>query len=1508
MNDSFFHFNKNNFNQKKTKEEEEEDIARLPKHIGPYEIVEKIKDGGYSKIYKATSCYTGDFVAIKTIDKQCFQESVEDVLLMVRQTEVLKILKHRNIISLYEIYESTKYFYLVMDYLPNGDLIEKIIKQKRFKEEEALNIFSQLVDALYYMHKNEICHRDIRTEKILFDKNNKPKIVGFSYSTFYTQGKKMKDNYGSLCYACPEIIQNDPYNPELADVWSLGVVLYVMICGYLPFSEEDDEKNKQLIIKGEIEYPTEISNKLKDLLKHMLEVDAKKRYTFQRIVKHPWFKPYSESTLTGGVNIYKMIYPVDERILKIIVIYGFNKKEIDMDLKQNKFNLGTGLYKHLTNKFLNMGFRSYSDLCSEDFMEFKNDQSNIITNGDKKYKKYISKILDKIKKVERYVNEYKRKEDTVVRDLETIYANAKEEEMKRNTKKEPANNNNKKENNINNNNNYNYQNLKGGNIRHTNTSANIKGNDLKHFHRRTISPMMTIKEQKGIKDFLASRIGYIKKESNNFDKTNDNLNFLNDDDFFDIPKDLQEGNKINEFSSFIPIEDEEPSKRRIKRHLSANTFRDLSSILMEKDEEASSILSVQCNEGQNLEEENDKPFRRKRLLSVMLIKKKKRTYLNNSSINDSFLRKPKNERQRKRLIKDSLINSIKQVIIEENLNEGNIEPNTDKEKNNKINKIKIDKKSLMLNMESLNNNKDNNPMSESKEEEREIKKSETKRGKNLKYSLSFGDDDDDDVEESGFISKIDSKQVSLYDFDEELKELKEIRNTLKSPAGPFLKRNANDNKLINFNMENTSVIFGEHLDDNNVTTNTNATQIAGINERYDILTQLKKAYEKGSTEIAKSNYEGDTKIIENNQFKDDSFGESKNYKLDYNPIVFDDRVEISFHDENNPVKKSTKNLSNYNGSFASNIVLNGSNNNNYGVSHNNSIKINNNNNGSSGFMASSFKINNNKEEIIFYHNDKKVARKINSNQLEEYLTNINLIDSKKHKKFTYKFINDEYFNKKIKMNIFEDNLNIANIELKRTKKKKEIRKENLRYRPSKEKTKLKILNKELTTRSEIRTKNVNFEDKSNTNKSKNSKTNYSNDNLSNLSKSINITSVNDSQTHNISSKMNTIESYMTNPLLSDHDSSNHCCNEDKQNKIYIIDNLEEDESIVNYNKINSNNIIINTNNNTINNISINNKNNYGNYYEQNRITNNKYFISQKKKNNNNKNTPNYVKKNIKKTSNSREMHKEKTNANRNKIKKKNNNELIKTIDEERKFLMTNQKTKKYSDLYCNTSKNNKTISKTNHKNTMHKYNKNDIKASLLNKEKNKNLQINLKKDKNNNKSVEKEKKKRSLVSSIERTLHTNLMSNEYEMPEEKSELLSKVKKGQKIYQCIVNDKSKGSKLDFLNKFIIAREKKDNNNKNNTYKDKKDNLNYTQEYHKRVKSNNNSNLNSINNSMKRDAENQGHNKTKSDFLVYDYLFSVYNEKNKNNENISIIYHPKGKARNISAENIINENQI
>ena len=392
-------------------------IKSQRKCIGPYEIQKLVEKGTYSKIYLAKSIYTKEEVIVKEINKSSLKKELDELLLITKQIQILKILKHRNIITLYEIFESKKYLYLITEYCQGKKLIDQLIEKKRFSEEEALFIFFQLLDAFTYMHKMNICHRNLSAEHILFDKNNRPKIVGFGYSSFYEKDKKIKGAYGSLCYACPEIINEQIYNPELADVWSLGVILYVLVCGYLPFCEEDDNKNKILISEGKIEFPKEISNKLKDLLNHMLDKNPEKRYNLKKIVKHPWIKPFSESLFSQGINIYKTIFPVDKKILYIINHYNFDKNEIKNDLIENKYNTGTGLYKQIVRKLLDMNIKTISDLFCENFNEYRDNKENKYENGDEKYEEFIQKVVEYYNKKEDFVNDFKQREDDIAEKL-----------------------------------------------------------------------------------------------------------------------------------------------------------------------------------------------------------------------------------------------------------------------------------------------------------------------------------------------------------------------------------------------------------------------------------------------------------------------------------------------------------------------------------------------------------------------------------------------------------------------------------------------------------------------------------------------------------------------------------------------------------------------------------------------------------------------------------------------------------------------------------------------------------------------------------------------------------------------------------------------------------------------------------------------------------------------------------------------------------------------------------
>ena len=665
---------------------------KVPKNIGPYEIITKIKDGGYSKIYLAKSKYTGDNVCVKLIEKISFQENIEDLLLAKRQIETLKVLKHRNILSLLEIYESPKYIFLITEYLSGKDLIEHLVTKKRFSEEETQKIFFQLIDALTYMHSMNICHRDLRSEHILFDKNKTPKIIGFSYSSFYTKKQKLKDSFGSLCYACPEIIEEESYDPELADVWSLGVILYVMVCGYLPFSEENDFKNRELIIGGKIEFPKEMSNKLKDLIRHMLDINSNKRYNFSKIMKHPWFKPFNEKLLIGGCNLYKMSYPVDAKILNIIQIYGFNKKQIEADMKKNKYNNGTGLFRHLVIKLNEMGFKSISDLGSKEFLQYTSDKNNFYKDGDTQYNEYLNKVQSKIEKIEKIISDSQEKEENIIQQLNNM------EELNISTIK---NNDTRKSKKYNSDENLNIvisnqiseksEKCEQNQINQNNEMKNSGNDDISKTsnkricHRRNLTPMFAFREfddenENGINSSNSALI--IKEEENNLNNEIGHIN-KNELQMINNSKKLQKKNNI-----MIKINNQlfnqEESTKRLMNSKSCPNMKNLVAKLLKSRKTYNYMNRNSINITKKLDDSHNITASYTKWRDTSMIIRRRKSYLNSSSFLDSYLKKTHPDNLRRNDVRNSLLNDINQIIIEEN-NNNSIINNSGNTSNNNIN-------------------------------------------------------------------------------------------------------------------------------------------------------------------------------------------------------------------------------------------------------------------------------------------------------------------------------------------------------------------------------------------------------------------------------------------------------------------------------------------------------------------------------------------------------------------------------------------------------------------------------------------------------------------------------------------------------------------------------------------------------------------------------------------------------------------------------------------------------
>ncbi|XP_053504191.1 serine/threonine-protein kinase MARK2 isoform X5 [Ictalurus furcatus] len=255
-------------------------------HIGKYRLLKTIGKGNFAKVKLARHVLTGKEVAVKIIDKTQLNSS--SLQKLFREVRIMKLLNHPNIVKLFEVIETEKTLYLVMEYASGGEVFDYLVAHGRMKEKEARAKFRQIVSAVQYCHQKCIVHRDLKAENLLLDADMNIKIADFGFSNEFTLGNKLDTFCGSPPYAAPELFQGKKYDGPEVDVWSLGVILYTLVSGSLPFDGQNLKELRERVLRGKYRIPFYMSTDCENLLKKFLILNPTKRGSLEQIMTDRW--------------------------------------------------------------------------------------------------------------------------------------------------------------------------------------------------------------------------------------------------------------------------------------------------------------------------------------------------------------------------------------------------------------------------------------------------------------------------------------------------------------------------------------------------------------------------------------------------------------------------------------------------------------------------------------------------------------------------------------------------------------------------------------------------------------------------------------------------------------------------------------------------------------------------------------------------------------------------------------------------------------------------------------------------------------------------------------------------------------------------------------------------------------------------------------------------------------------------------------------------------------------
>ncbi|XP_072513694.1 serine/threonine-protein kinase SIK1-like [Salminus brasiliensis] len=318
-----------------------------PLQVGFYEIIRTLGKGNFAVVKLARHKVTKTQVAIKIVDKTRLDAS--DLEKLNREVQIMKLLNHPHIVKLYQVMETKDMLYIVTDYAKNGEMFDYLASNGRLSEEEARRTFWQILTAVEYCHRHRIVHRDLKAENLLLDDNMNIKLADFGFGNFYVPGEPLSTWCGSPPYAAPEVFEGKEYEGPQLDIWSLGVVLYVLVCGSLPFDGATLPALKQRVTDGRFRVPYFMSQECENLIRRMLAVDPAKRISVAQIKQHRWMQADPTAACQPSSDPHSPDGPLQpesysEPVLSLMQALGIDRQRTIESLQNGSYNHFSAIY------------------------------------------------------------------------------------------------------------------------------------------------------------------------------------------------------------------------------------------------------------------------------------------------------------------------------------------------------------------------------------------------------------------------------------------------------------------------------------------------------------------------------------------------------------------------------------------------------------------------------------------------------------------------------------------------------------------------------------------------------------------------------------------------------------------------------------------------------------------------------------------------------------------------------------------------------------------------------------------------------------------------------------------------------------------------------------------------------------------------------------------------------------------------------------------------------------